>query len=341
MKSVCVASLKKRILQTQRSGEASWLFLFIFLLVSVVHLKTSLADKVDIRTEGCEDLDIEETTRLVTLELSDLLQEQGAEHPLVVELTCKDNVIQISVYDSVTNRSVARSIEEINQNVKERVVALSASQLIGVARMNRAADGEPTESIDAVEPEGEATTDSLAEEEKRFIPKGAIFLSGGVNLRSKFTLVLGTAGIRGDLLLNPHIGLTLLIDFEGGSTSRRAGNVTSLATLAGGGVVGRLFQRRRFFFDLGLAAKLGYAYLKGNPAAWASGRSAGAITADFSLRAAPTIKLDFVLLSVALKGGYTLDTLVGEITDDETVVFGGFWMGFDVCVGLELGPKKK
>ena len=71
------------------------------------------------------------------------------------------------------------------------------------------------------------------------------------------------------------------------------------------------------------------------------GGSAGAMTGEFGLNVAPTFSFDKVLLSVVVKGGYTLNTLVGAVTDEEKVTFGGFWLGLDFCVGLVFNNKNK
>ena len=48
----------------------------------------------------------------------------------------------------------------------------------------------------------------------------------------------------------------------------------------------------------------------------------------------PTIKIKKMLLSLTLKGGYTLENPVGTIAGEDNVTIGGFWMGADLGLGI-------
>ena len=346
--------------RNQKGCNTPWVGPFFLLLISVFRVDTVLAEDVDIKAVGCDDLDIEETKRLVRIELSEIAKTGSGRDRLVVRFECDADTVNIYVMDGVTDRSVERSIDQINQNVKERVVALSTSQLIAVSRMESTKPEEQEQGqgqeqeqeqeqveLNAIEPENNRSQTrksvvlgSSSLRVKHHLKESDLFLTGGIRLRSKLALAAGTAGLKSDLLFTPHIGIMFLAEFEAGSTTRDAGEVTTIAAFWGIGFVGRFFRRHLFFFETGLEALMGYAYLKGNPKTWASGKSAGGITGEFALRAAPTIKLDSVLLSIVFKGGYTLENPVGTVTDEDDVTIGGFWMGVDFCLGLDFLASK-
>lgn len=319
-------------------------FAFCFVVhILVFNPSLVLAEGVEIQGEGCDDLDIDEIARLVAIELAGTVAADVGDNGLVVHLKCDTDTIKMTVLGGSSDRSVERSIVPVNQSVKARVVALSISQLIAVSRMeSQTSPGQGENNTKNSENDDSNVEPVRAEDSSyqrlKFPSKDRdIFITGGGKLKLGKSLVVGNAGVKGDLLFSSNVGVTFLLDLEAGSVSRSAGTVTTMAVFWGIGVVGRFFRRELFFLETGIGAFMGYAYLQGNPEAWATGKSAGGMTGEFALLVAPTVTLQNTLLSIILKGGYTLENPVGSIIDEREVTIGGFWLGVDLCVGFRFG----
>lgn len=314
--------------------------LFLVFLISFLQTAPVFAENFDFDIGGkeCDGLDIDEIARLVRIELSEAVGSSGGLGKLSVHLECRGGEIDVSVFCAETDKTLKRSIEPRDQKAKHRVVALSISQLIAVARMESEKKREEDEGKEgsqdkpAVEPSLDLPEEGDRGEEDQSKDRD-LFLTGGVKLRSGTSLLVGDLGLKSDLLFTENLGVSFIAEFETGSTSREAGTVRTLAIFGGVGAVGRFFRDERFFLEVGIEALMGYARLNSSPKTWANGQSAGGITGQFAAAAAPTFVLKRVLLSVNVKGGYTLKNPVGFIEGEEDVTLGGFWAGIDLCLG--------
>lgn len=315
--------------------------LFLVFLISFLQIPPVFAEKFDfdIGGKGCEGLDIDEIARLVRIELSEAVESSGGLGNLSVHLECRDGEIEVLVFCAETDKTLKRSIEPRDQKAKHRVVALSISQLIAVARMEfekKREDNEGKQTAQtkqAVERPSDPPKEVDRGGERGESGDRDLFLTGGAKLRSGTSLLVGDLGLRSDLLFTENLGVSFIAEFETGSTSRESGTVSTLAIFGGVGAVGRFFRNELFFLGASVEALMGYGRLIGSAKTWADGKSAGGITGQFAAAAAPTLVLKRVLLSINVKGGYTLANPVGFVEREKDVTLGGFWAGIDLCLG--------
>jgi hypothetical protein len=318
----------------------------LFVVATVLHPNPLFAKKVEVQAAGCDMLNIDEIARLVDIELSGSVKGDLESVELVVRLECYAETVKVVITDTSTKRSVQREIVPMQRNIQERVVALSISQLISASLEEWRASEEPSGIKDSNPPvkSASAEREDLEKSPEKNTPNISreydLVLTGGTKLRLSNSLFVGAAGLRSDLLLASKWGVGLIVEIEAGSTSRKPGTVTTMAAWGGLAGLGRFLLRGPFYLDTGFMALMGYGYLKGRPEVWASGRSAGGMTGEFTLFLAPAVKLHHVLLSIVLKGGYTIENPVGLVSNDKDVTIGGFWIGADLGIGFKIGTGK-
>ncbi|MCP4679885.1 MAG: hypothetical protein GY854_31205 [Deltaproteobacteria bacterium] len=305
------------------------LVLFVTVLCLLVS-RRSPAQEIQASQEGCPDLNLEEITRLMAIELADLAKATGNTTDFTIRIICEDQSLRIVADDSAESKHLERSIAPLETNLKERVIALSASQLVTVSWLEKPA---PKEAVveEPASPQPQVREDELVEHLE-------LSLAGGFKLRSDFAFPVGVAGLRGDVWFEPYIGLLALASFDGGTVNRDIGNAPVLCALTGLGLSWRFIRTRHFGLEATTIALAGYGYIEGNPRAGARGRSSAGITGEFVLALTPTLLLGNVFIALDLQGGYTIKNPIGRVDGDEQITAGGFWTGANLRVGLAMFP---
>lgn len=274
---------------------------------------------IRVSQEGCDELDMAEIQRLMMIELADLAED------LTIRLVCEGQSVRIVADDQATARRLNRSIEMINTNLKERVIALSASQLVTASRLDGTESKKPIDDRDS-NPPGKKAEDSTVDHLE-------LSLGGGFKMHSNLTLPTGEGILRGDIWFKPHIGLLTLVSFEGGTASRDIGTATPLCGLAGLGMAWRFVRASYFRLEASLFGLAGYAYIEAEPRKGATGSSTSGITGEFDAGLTPAVHFERVFIALDLRGGYTIENPIGRVDDEDPVTLGGFWAGADIRFG--------
>ncbi len=288
----------------------------------------SLSQEIQASQEGCQDLDVDEIERLMKIELADLAETTEDASDFTIRIICEDRLLRIVADDHTESRHLERSIAPLETKLKERVIALSASQLVTVSWLE---EPEPPK----------ATIEKTASRQPReraddLVDHLELSLAGGFKLRSDLTLPVGVGGLRGDVWFEPYIGLLALVSFDGGIVNRDIGSAPVLCALSGLGLAWRFIRTRRFGFEASTIALAGYGHIEGNPSSGASGRSSGGITGEFVVALTPTLLLGNVFLALDLQGGYTIKNPIGQVDGGEQITVGGFWGGANLRFGMAM-----
>ena len=265
-----------------------------------------------------------EIERLIALELS----QTNDSRPYQIVLVCEGDALRIIAYRDRSRQMLERSIEINDTHLKERIIALTVSQLVST-------ETEPLVKTKA--PPSSPTASAMPQEEKEAVDHVAISLGGGVKPHDVFSLPTGYGLIRGDIWFSRRLGLIAILSFEGGRAKRSLGSVTALSSLAGLGGAWRVLSSTHLHLEISSSASIGYTHLAGNPHEDVRGGDLGGVAGEFVIGLGGVLVAKDVLVALELLVGYTVNNPVGSVDTDTSVTLAGFWLGG----GLRIGFIKK
>ena len=316
------------------------------------------ADSVSVTSSDCT-FDAKELERLVKLELSSVLDQQGSGQ-YGVELRCSDDAIAIKIRDPLTRKSLERSVRPppASQPEPERLLALTVAQLYRAAWLELAADTKgalpPSEpaprAARVVMAARRAAESTLSPSIGRTAPRPtrpanqpqrpptwSIGVAGGVRARRlQQPIVLQSLELDASMRPTGRL-LWVLVDAgaEWASLSRSAGNVDVVLArgAAGMGVEPLVAGRWSGFAEL--AAGFAYARIAGRDPirGYKAGHVAGA-GFDGSVALGAALTVGFLRVELTGRSGLLANTPAGRIRGQHDVSLDGPWAGGDLRLHL-------
>ncbi len=290
---------------------------------------------------GCS-LDQSELARLVTLELTGVLDASDRTAHYQVQVSCETTSVLIQLDDPLSRKGVQRRVvaPAADQPEPERVIALTVAQLYRAAWLELAsADSAP---LPPTSPKAPAPTIAAARAVAarklawRFEPAWSLGLAGGVRWRhlpAPFMMPHGELRVLN--LATPPLLLSASLSMEAASIERRRGMVSSRLLGGGFGAGLELFRRRRWFAFSELSVGLAHVQLQGTDVA--ASYDAGAIS---SLGVEGSVGLGLgwsgrsVRVELASRAGVLSGTPVGVVDPDGDVTLNGPWLGAELRFGV-------
>jgi hypothetical protein len=296
-----------------------WVALAVF---SLLFFLSDTARSLQVLKRSCHQLDAQEVERLMAIELGGEAEVES----LIIILICEGQTLRILAKRSAESEALERSVALVDSHLKERLIALTVSQL--VTRAPKTAHSPPLAA-----PPPEISPSSSTD---RRVAALSLCLSGGVKPHAVFTLPTGYVSIRSGIWFTDSVALLWLVSLEGGRFERELGSVKALSGLAGLGAAWRFASYRFFKVELMGAALMGYTRLEGDPDPDSGGGTIGGIAGEFVIGVSPVVITGRFLLALDLKSGYTLENPVGTVDDYSPVTLGGFWLGGGLRLGIQL-----
>lgn len=322
---------------------AKLLFYYVLLLGLSFASKLLGDDNIVMVQDGCDHLDMSEIRRLTEFELS----QSNEMEPYRITLVCQGDSLRILVYYQPDKSPMERSVKLNDTKLKERIVSLTATQLV-TTHLRVEAEKRLVESttnvanVEVEKPVPPPPFVPVSPPEEEVVDQVVISVGGGVKPHGEFFLPLGYGVIRSDFWFSDRWGMMSALSFEGGMAKRNLGNVTAMSGLVGLGAVCRLFGMNHIRLEVMGIASAGYTYLKGEPRQNGTGYQLSGIAGEFIIGFSGIVEAKNVVIALDLLGGYTFDNPIGLITSDDSktldksVTLGGFWLGG----GLRIGAKK-
>jgi len=296
---------------------------------------------------GCENLDVEEIRRILTIELAgDRVdptdQSISPEDQTAIEVTliCEGGSIRIIANNESEEPPLERSIEHLETKLKERFIALSVSQLLTTSKIDDKPDSEPSPDREQAPVNHPVNAPPDRSDMPVVSDKGIdhleLSLAGGIVFHDIFHFHTGSAHLRGDIWFTRETALLVLLSFEMGEAHKDIGSVTVMGPFIGLGVGRRFGGTGMLSIEISGAALAGYVHLTGNPGDNATAKPPlDGITGVFFLTGAPVFRISGFLMALDIRGGYTIENPIGKVVGEDPVTLGGFWAG----VGLRFGAS--
>jgi hypothetical protein len=294
------------------------------------HASSLLDGPPNVAQHGCDHLDMPEIRRLIALELGPI----NDSRPHQITLTCEGDTLRMAVQRDPTRPVLERSIELGEIHLRERIIALTVSQLVIAETLPPVETATPPLPTGSTMHQGPRRAPAMPREEEDTVDHVAISLGGGVKPHGMFTLPTGYWLVRSGVWFSPRLGLISMLSLEGGRAKRSLGSVRALSGLAGLGVALRVLTSRRLHLELSGSAAIGYTQLGGKPRQEAGGAEVGGVAGEFVIGMGGVATIKDVLLALDLLGGYTLKNPEGFVGQDTSVSLAGFWIGGGLRIGL-------
>jgi hypothetical protein len=300
----------------------------IFYIV-LSHASALLDGPPNVAQHGCDHLDMTEIRRLIALELNQI----DDSRPYQITLTCEGDTLRMAVQRDRTQQVLERSIELGETHLRERIVALTVSQLVIAETPPPVETATPPLPSSSTVPQ-DSRTPAIPRAEEDTVDHVALSLGGGIKPHGMFSLPTGYWLVRSDIWFSTRLGLISMLSLEGGRAKRSLGSVKALSGLAGLGVALRVLTSRRLHLELSGSASIGYTQLGGKPHQEAGGAELGGVAGEFVIGMGGVATIKDVLLALDLLGGYTVKNPEGFVDQDTSVSLAGFWIGGGLRIGL-------
>jgi hypothetical protein len=235
-----------------------------------------------------------------------------------------------------------RSIELDDNRLKERIIALTVSQLVTTEAVppkkpKKTYMPAPPLSSPLPSPTPASPASASSTKEKETVDHVSISIGGGVKPHDVFSLVTGYWLLRGDVRFTEKLGFVSVLSFEVGHVERKNGGVTVMSGLAGIGGVWEIAAFRHLHMEFMALASMGYTHLSGESSTDEIGSGdIGGVAGEFVLGPSFVFVAKKLLLALDILGGYTVKNPIGYVHTEDSVTPGGAWIGG----GLRIGLKK-
>jgi hypothetical protein len=323
---------------TKGNSLAKLLNLIVFLLISC-YTSSLFGDPVNMVHSGCDHLDMAEVRRLTALELNQANDGAAGQ----ITLICDKNHLRIIAHQARTQHRLERAIELNDTNLKERIIALTVSQIISRENIPRPETNmSPAPLSNSVVSSNLVMSKKEKKERKKVTEEGerdtidyaAISLGAGVKPHGLFSLPTGYWLLRSGIWFPNRWGLIAILSFEAGRTQRRIGSVRALSGLFGLGGAWRILTSRYLHLELSGTASIGYTSLEGTPVQKAKGGELDGLAGEFAIGVGGIAEVKNVFFALDLLVGYTVDNPTGSVVGDDPVTLAGFWLGGSLRIGF-------
>jgi hypothetical protein len=298
----------------------------------------STTPEISVEPVGCDELDIEETERLLRVELA--VVAARAERPRAPRVTvaCTNATLHIEITDPLTEAKRALDLPApVRAAGRERTVALAASQLFLSSWLEMIVK-EPPKAAPAPPPPSPASPIAPAPRTQGQSAHYELAAGAGARLRDLSHLATELSGeLRATRVTSSRWLFGLRAGGELGAVTRSSGAIHTLALDAGihGG-----FRLASTIWAIDTEAALGLYLLHASatPSSAATlGASATGGALQFALLGCPALRVPPMRVSVCAEAGLTAPQLVLRVAHDEPTRASGFWLGSMLLVGAELG----
>lgn len=302
---------------------------------------STAAPAVSVAKVGCADLDIEETERLLRVELAVVAARAERPRAPTVTVACSNSTLHIEISDPVTQATRGFDVPAPQGTAgRERTVALAASQLFlssWLEMIVREPPRKPEPHPDAprvdkppslrsshhARPEPEHEELSLAVGGKAH-DLGQPFASAGLEL----------LGVR---VFDRRWFVGLRAAGENGTAQRSSGAIHSRA-FAFGVLGGLRFDSGAWELDAAACLGLSVLHASGEPSVMnAVGSSATGSAAELALLAGPALRLPPFRVALSAEAGLLEPAISLRTAHDRTTRLDALWLGGALFIGFELG----
>lgn len=307
------------------------------------------AEPIRVSVEDCT-FDRDDFVRLVRLELETVLVLQAAHHGVVV--SCHDGQVKLRIHDSVTGKTLERTvIAPPETSVEpERLLALSVAQLYRAAWLELLAnDPAPLPSAEPAPKPGEVAAARRAAE--RTLPQRppppparpddarprSVDARLGVGARSLAASPLVMPRVEIGAAISPLDRLWLSVEVRGerGVAERPTGEVRVVGLGASVGALYEPFRTQRVAVLTGLDLGPSHVQMDGQaPAAGFGAGSAEGIGLDADLVAGGGLRFGIARIELLSRIGWRFGPPTGRVAGSEPVSVEGVWVA--QLIGLRL-----
>jgi hypothetical protein len=300
------------------------------------------ARTLDVELNQCANLNAEEISHLLELELSSAERESDTLAMPPVRLVCQPSQIRVTVDDPVTQKTLSREIAAPSPNdpTGNRIVALAVAELFLSSWLELLLPPErrvvkskaPTQTV--------ARLTRVAKNSIEPKPiQWELGLDATLRLRHPKTPFLGyRPALLAAFIIRERYRLLLSASLEYSRVSRTGGDVAARTASLGTGAGVRLNLGERFCWDTDLLLSL--VSVSANGESTTDGileHSASGFGFDTAIKSGPMLRLGTLFTKLELQSGLTTPRFTARVPGDTPVQLGGWWLGLGVELGISEG----
>lgn len=303
---------------------------------------SAAAPAVSVAKVGCADLDIEETERLLRVELAVVAARAERPRAPTVTVACSNSTLHMEISDPVTQARRGLDLPAPQGTAgHERTVALAASQLFlssWLEMIVREPRREPEPHPDAPrvankQPSRRSSHHTRLEPEHEEL---SLALGGKAHDLSR---PFASAGLEllGVRVFDRRWFVGLRAAGESGTAQRSSGAIHSRA-VAFGALGGLRFGSGAWGLDAAACIGLSVLHASGEASVMnAAGSSATGSAAELALLAGPALRLPPFRVALSAEAGLLEPAIRLRTAHDRTTRLDGLWFGGALLIGVELG----